>query len=91
MFRLTIHSTPGRAVLKLEGRCSSAVLGELDTGWRHVTERRGEDVVVVDLCDVWQVDGAARERLARMHRDGAQLVARGCLMRELVREITESG
>jgi hypothetical protein len=34
------------------------------------------------------VDDAARRQLARMHRDGARFVSRGCLMRELIREIT---
>jgi len=34
------------------------------------------------------VDQAAREQLARMHLSGACFVSRGCLMREVVREIT---
>lgn len=77
-------------MLKLEGRCSSDVVGELDRSWRAVMRKRGNTPVWVDLSDLWRVDQAGEELLARMHREGAQLIARGCLMREVIREITRS-
>jgi hypothetical protein len=43
----------------------------------------------VDLTDVWLVDGAGQALLTRMYRDGVRFMTRGCLLRELVREIRE--
>jgi hypothetical protein len=42
----------------------------------------------IDLSDVLHVDPAAMAQLGRMHLAGACFVSRGCLMRELVRQIT---
>ena len=81
MFRLTEQCTSGRLVLKLE---------ELEAGWQSATHRAGEHGICIDLSDVLVVDDAAREQLARMHRAGARFVSRGCLMRELIREITRA-
>ena len=88
MFRLTEHTASDRLVLKLEGRCSSEVVDELRAGWLAARLKAGGKPIWVDLSDVLLVDDAAREQLARMHLAGAQFVSRGCLMRELVREIT---
>ena len=40
------------------------------------------------MSDVLLVDQPARDQLARMHLSGARFVSRGCLMREVVRQIT---
>ena len=87
MFRVTEQCAAGRLVLKLEGRCSSDVVGELEAGWRAAMQKAGSAPIWVDLSDVWIVDDAGQEQLARMHRAGAQFVTRGCVMRELIREI----
>jgi anti-anti-sigma regulatory factor len=88
MFRLTEQCTSGRLVLKLEGRCSQDVVSELEESWRLATRKAGGHRIWIDLTDVLLVDDAAREQLARMHQDGARFTCRGCLMRELVRQIT---
>lgn len=90
MLRITEQYANGRLVLKLEGRFSAAWVGELDSCWRAALERRDSESIWVDLTDVYLVDVAAQEQLARMHRTGARFLTRGCLMRELVREISES-
>jgi hypothetical protein len=90
MFRLTEQCTSGRLVLKLEGRCSLDVVGELEAGWQAAARKAGGHAIWIDLTDVLLVDDAARCQLARMHRAGARFVWRGCLMRELVREITHT-
>jgi len=74
-------------VLKLEGRCSRDVVGELEAGWQSARDQAGEHGICIDLSDVLVVDDAAREQLVRMHRAGARFVSRGCLMRELIRQI----
>jgi hypothetical protein len=88
MFRLTEHRTAGRLVLKLEGRCSLDVVGELDAVWQAAVRDAGARRIWIDVSDPLLVDEAAREQLARMHRAGARFVSRGCLMREMVRQIT---
>lgn len=90
MFRITEQRTAGRLVLKLEGRFSAAWVDELDTCWRSAIDSAAAGSIWVDLSDVYLVDGAGQEQLARMHREGARFLARGCLMPELVREISES-
>ncbi len=87
MFRVTEQCAAGRLVLKLEGRFSSAVVGELEAGWQAAAAKAGNAPIWVDLSDVWIVDHAGQEQLARMHRAGVQFVTRGCVMRELIREI----
>ena len=87
MFRVTEQCASGRLVLKLEGRFSSDVVGELEAGWHAATQKAGNAPIWVDLSDVWIVDDAGQEQLARMHRAGVHFMTRGCVMRELIREI----
>ena len=90
MFRITEQRASGRLVLKLEGRFSGAWVDELDACWRAAPESRDGGSIWVDLSDVCLVDVAGQEQLTRMHRAGVRFLARGCLMRELAREIAES-
>jgi anti-anti-sigma regulatory factor len=88
MFRITEQRGDSRIVLKLEGRVSRAVIGELDACWRAAAADN-DGAVWVDLTDVYLVDRAGQQQLARMHRDGARFLTRGLFMRELVRELAE--
>jgi anti-anti-sigma regulatory factor len=90
MFRITEQHASGRVVLKLEGRFSAAWVTELDASWRHAIEMSQGDSIWVDLSDVYLVDIAGQEQLTRMHRAGVRFMTRGCVMRELVREISEA-
>lgn len=90
MFRVTEHCGNGGIVLKLEGRCSSEIVEALESSWRAALHKRGDVPVWVDLSEVSRVDPAAQEQLARMHRGGARFLVRGCLMREVLREICDS-
>ena len=86
MLRITEQRAPGCLVLKLEGRLSGAWVGEVETCWRRASQD-GRSPIEIDLTDVSLVDCAGHALLGRMHRAGARFVTRGCLMRELVREI----
>ncbi len=90
MLRITKQHASGRLVLKLEGRFSAPWVSELDTCWRAALETSDGGSIWVDLSDVYLVDVAGQEQLARMHRAGARFLTRGCAMRELVREISET-
>ena len=58
---------------------------------RRPLDRTRTARIRVDLCEVDVVDAAGRYLLALMHESGAQLVASGCAMSELIREITGAG
>jgi hypothetical protein len=90
MLRITELHADGGLVLKLEGQVSGAWVRELDACWRLAEETLVRQRISVDLSDVWLVDGEGQEQLARMHRAGVRFRARGCEMRELIREIAES-
>ena len=90
MFRITEQRAAGRFVLKLEGQFSADLVSELDASWRAAMERAHGDSIWIDLTDVYLVDVAGQAQLTRMHRAGVRFLTRGCFMRELVREISES-
>lgn len=87
MFRITTQTVNGELVLKLEGCLTGPCVQELQTCWRAAVKTLG---VRVDLTAVWRVDAAGRDLLAEMHCAGAHFVTRGCVMPEVVREISES-
>jgi hypothetical protein len=67
---------------------TGAWVKELDTCWRATTNTGRE--ICVDLSEVLFVDDAGRQLLTLMHRTGVVFVTKGCVMPELVREISES-
>jgi anti-anti-sigma regulatory factor len=89
MFRITTQMAADKAVLKLEGWLTGAWVKELDTCWRATTNTGGREICV-DLSEVLFVDDAGRQLLTLMHRAGVDFVTKGCVMPELVREISES-
>ncbi len=89
MLRITEQRAPGHIVLKLEGRCSGEWVAELDASWRALAAREHAPIWI-DLTDVWGFDTAGQALLTQMYRAGVRFVTRGCLMREMVREISES-
>jgi hypothetical protein len=89
MFRLTEHAESDRLVLKLEGRCSSDVLDALVSSWLAARLKAGHRPICIDLTGALVVDERVREQLVRMHLAGACFESRGCLMREVVRQITD--
>jgi ABC-type transporter Mla MlaB component len=90
MFRITTQAADDELVLKLEGNLAGPWVRELDTCWHDVVLRGDVQRVRIDLTALCQVDAAGRELMAVMHRAGAQFVARGCVMPEVVREISAS-
>jgi len=89
MFRITTHGGDGELVLTLEGYLTGPWVHELEICWRQVVSAAPGAQLRVDLTGLWRVDAAGRELLTAIHRDGARLVAKGCVMPVLVREINE--
>jgi hypothetical protein len=87
MLRVTKHDTPESIRLTLEGRLIGAWVAEADGAWQGVLAASRQLPIIVNLFDVSAVDSSGRELLLRMHERGVVFEARGCAMRELVREI----
>jgi anti-anti-sigma regulatory factor len=90
MFRITTRATDDEVVLTLEGCLSAALVEEVEGCWRRALETLDGRQLRVDLRALWRVDAEGRDLLATMHHVGAHFVASGCVMPELVREISES-
>ena len=90
MFRITTRGADGELVLTLEGTLTGPWVDELNTCWHTVVAAAPGARLRVDLSSVCRVDSEGRDLLSAMHRSGARLVARGCVMPVLVREIAEA-
>ena len=90
MFRITTRGADGELVLTLEGNLTGPWVHELNTCWHNVTAAAPGARLRVDLSGLCRVDSDGRELLTEIHRAGARLVARGCVMPVLVREIAEA-
>ena len=87
MLRITIHRAEDDLVMKLEGCVSGPWVGELDACWRGATTQHAGRLMV-DLRGVCHVDAGGRVLMARMHEAGASFMTSGCVMPEVVREVT---
>jgi len=90
MFRITTGGADGELVLTLEGSLTGPWVDELNNCWHTVVATAPGAQLRVDLSSVCRVDSEGRELLRVMHRSGARLVARGCVMPVLVREIADA-
>jgi ABC-type transporter Mla MlaB component len=90
MLRITSTAGEEEHLLKLEGCLAGAYVAELAGTWREATTALQGRAIRVDLTDVCHVDESGRELMTLMYRAGARFVARGCVMPELLREISEA-
>jgi hypothetical protein len=88
MLRITVHDRPGSLTVQLEGRLAGPWVRELEGCWRSTLAGRRKPALRFDLTGVTSIDSAGKEFLAAMHTQGAEFLARGCLMRAVVAEIT---
>ena len=92
MLRITAEQRDATWVLKLEGRLQGEWVRELRQSWRHVRKASAAAPLQVELADVQFVDVAGKVLLAGMHREGVEIIARGCLATAIRDEIvTGSG
>lgn len=78
-------------MLKLEGRLVGIWVDELEACWADVQRTLNGRHLRVDLLGAHQIDDRGRALLARMHEVGADFLAAGCEMREVIREIAGPG
>jgi anti-anti-sigma regulatory factor len=89
MLKVTTTRQNQTITLKLEGKLAGPWVQEVTRVWVDTACSPRNDYVV-DLRSVTFIDSSGRELLARMSRQGAQLIAGDCLTRNIVEEIRNS-
>jgi anti-anti-sigma regulatory factor len=87
MLKITIDIEGKRATLELEGRLTGPWVEELRGSWQRAESDHRQISVV--LKQVTFIDGAGKQLLAEMRRQGAVLTAEGCMTKAIVEEIME--
>jgi hypothetical protein len=90
MLRISTYTSDDELVMKLEGCLAGPWVRELETCWREASSRLGLGSTRVDLTGVCHVDAPGQQLMTQMYHAGARFVARGCVMPEIVREISEA-
>jgi outer membrane protein len=87
MLRITTEKRRGKTVLAVEGRLAGPWVGTLEQCWRELHAASPSEKFHIDLCGVSFIDAAGKVLLKEAYREGARLVAEGCLNQAVVREI----
>lgn len=85
MLKVTVSTNSSATILNLEGKLSGPWVEELRECWRSAAVAKGS--VRVMLCAVTFIDENGKRLLTEMHREGAELVAEGCMNTAIVAEI----
>jgi len=89
MLKITSHKHSDSTTFQLEGRLAGPWVEELKRCWMSAATQAEMHPFSLDLSGVTYVDAAGKELLRAIHREGATLVASGCLMNCLVRELCQ--
>jgi STAS domain len=89
MLRVTTYETTGSLIVQLEGKLVGPWVDELEKCFRSRENREDIRAVRFDLTDLSFVDDRGKELLKDFRRRGAELAARGCLMRAIVAELAD--
>jgi hypothetical protein len=89
MLRITVEPEADRIRVKLEGDLAGTWVSEVEDCWRATQSMRGDRRLDLDLTAVRYVDRAGRYLLGLLSCNGAQLIASGTLMTDLVRTIKD--
>ncbi len=87
MLKITTQTDATGTILELEGKLAGPWIRELEGCWQRAVI--ADQPVRVVLKAVTFIDEAGRGLLAEMHRQGAELVAEGCMTKAIVQEIMQ--
>jgi hypothetical protein len=90
MLKITMQIAAGVMTFELEGKLAGPWVKELELCWRSAAGTQQIHPVRVDLSSVTFIDGEGKTLLGRMCREGARLVATGCLNKCIVEGIMQS-
>ncbi len=85
MLRINTHTSAAQTVLELEGKLAGPWVQELKGCWRLAV--MVDRPVRVMLRSVSFIDEPGKKLLTEMHREGAELLAEGCMTKAIVEEI----
>jgi anti-anti-sigma regulatory factor len=87
MLKITTLTNAESIALRLEGRLAGPWVQELERCWDSVVGSTTNHPLTVDLSAVTYVDSDGKDLLKKIHKQGARLVASGCLTSCIVNEI----
>jgi hypothetical protein len=87
MLKITTHNPAPMTSFVLEGKLVGPWVNELEKCWENALAADPSRAVQVHLAAVTFIDGAGRELLSRMRRQGARLLSSGVLINAIVAEI----
>ena len=90
MLKITMRIEAGVMTFELAGKLVGPWVKELDLCWRSAASTQRIHPVRVDLSSVTFIDAEGKDLLGRMYREGAKLVAAGCLNKCIVEGIAQS-
>jgi anti-anti-sigma regulatory factor len=91
MLKITTLMNTESITFRLEGRLAGPWVQELERCWLlTIAGMRKRPSLSMDLSAVTYVDSEGKDLLKKLHRQGAKLVASGCLTSCLVSEITQA-
>ena len=90
MLKITTRREAGVLVFQLEGRLAGPWVQELERCWHSALDTRQGDAMHVDLSAVTFIDADGKALLGQMHREGAELIASGCLNRCIVEGLIQA-
>lgn len=90
MLKITTRIESDVLFFGLEGKLAGPWVKELEQCWRSAIGTQKNNPVRVDLSSVTFIDEEGKELLKEMHRQGAELVASGCLNKCIVEGIMQS-
>ena len=90
MLKISMQIAAGGMTFALEGKLAGPWVKELELCWRSAVETQQIHPVRVDLSSVTFIDEEGKELLRKMYREGAKLVATGCLNKCIVEGIIQS-
>jgi len=88
MLKITMKIESGVRTFDLDGKLAGPWVEELEQCWRSAADAHLHPVRV-DLSSVTFIDEDGKDLLGRMYREGAKLVASGCLNRCIVERIVK--
>jgi anti-anti-sigma regulatory factor len=87
MLRITTTDNPRVLTLRLEGRLEGPWVQEIEKCWESNLSSTTRPSLRVDLTGVTFIDAAGKDRLAAMHRQGAEFIADDLMTKAIVAEI----
>jgi hypothetical protein len=86
MLKISKRSDGAVTILDLEGKLAGPWVDELEHCWEGSAADKKDVRVVLEA--VTFIDAAGKKLLTEMHRQGVELVARGCMTKAIVEQIT---